>query len=136
MKTSPKILLINPPIYDFSAYDFWLKPLGLLTIASVIRAFTSARLHFIDCLDHGSGASPQAARRKPDGRGPFPKIEIPKPAVFGGVPRRYSRYGITIEEFNARLDSLPVPEAVFLTGTMTYWYPGIQTAVELILRRL
>jgi hypothetical protein len=22
----PRILLINPPIYDFSAYDFWLKP--------------------------------------------------------------------------------------------------------------
>jgi hypothetical protein len=22
----PRILLVNPPIYDFSAYDLWLKP--------------------------------------------------------------------------------------------------------------
>jgi hypothetical protein len=22
----PRILLINPPIYDFSEYDFWVKP--------------------------------------------------------------------------------------------------------------
>ena len=29
----PRILLVNPPIYDFSAYDFWLKPYGLLRVA-------------------------------------------------------------------------------------------------------
>ena len=29
-----KILLVNPPIYDFTAYDFWLKPYDLLSIAS------------------------------------------------------------------------------------------------------
>lgn len=128
MSKRPHILLINPWITDFAAYDFWLKPLGLLSIAAVIRARTTARLHFIDCLDHGS----EAGRRKADGRGPFPKVEIPKPAVFRDVPRRFSRYGISIEEFKARLDRMPVPEAVLLTGTMTYWYPGIQTAVELI----
>jgi len=27
---SKKILLINPWVHDFAAYDFWLKPLGLL----------------------------------------------------------------------------------------------------------
>jgi hypothetical protein len=26
------ILLINPWIYDFAAFDFWTKPLGLLQI--------------------------------------------------------------------------------------------------------
>ncbi len=134
-RSHPDILLVNPWITDFAAYDFWLKPLGLLSIASVVRAYSSARIHFIDCLDHGIDASARAARRKPDGRGPFPKIGIPKPAVYDGVPRRYSRYGIPIEEFKARLDALPVPGAVLLTGTMTYWYPGIQTAVELIRKK-
>ena len=33
----PKILLVNPPIYDFSAYDFWLKPAGLLRVAGFLR---------------------------------------------------------------------------------------------------
>jgi len=131
----PDILLVNPWITDFAAYDFWLKPLGLLSIAAVIRKYSEARLHYIDCLDHESGAGRRALRRKPDGRGPFPKIEIAKPAVFGAVPRRYSRYGISLEEFDARLDALPLPRAVLLTGTMTYWYPGIQTAVERIRRK-
>jgi len=31
------ILLVNPWITDFTAYDFWLKPLGLLSIASILR---------------------------------------------------------------------------------------------------
>jgi hypothetical protein len=33
----PRILLVNPPIYDFSAYDFWLKPYGMLRVAGFLR---------------------------------------------------------------------------------------------------
>ena len=33
------LLLINPWIYDFAAYDLWSKPLGLLYIASFLRKF-------------------------------------------------------------------------------------------------
>ena len=29
-----EILLINPPVHDFTAYDLWLKPLGLLDSAA------------------------------------------------------------------------------------------------------
>lgn len=32
-----KILLINPWIYDFAAYDLWMKPLGLLYIAGFLE---------------------------------------------------------------------------------------------------
>ena len=30
----PHILLVNPWIHDFAAYDFWAKPLGLLTLGA------------------------------------------------------------------------------------------------------
>jgi hypothetical protein len=33
----PRILLVNPPIYDFSAYDFWLKPYGMPRVAGFLR---------------------------------------------------------------------------------------------------
>ena len=36
-KKKIQLLLINPWIYDFTAYDFWSKPLGLLYIASILR---------------------------------------------------------------------------------------------------
>jgi len=45
----PKILLVNPPIYDFSAYDFWLKPYGLLRVAGYLRG--QAQLSLFDYLD-------------------------------------------------------------------------------------
>jgi len=34
---SPHILCVNPWIHDFAAYDFWAKPLGLLSIAGILR---------------------------------------------------------------------------------------------------
>ena len=32
------VLLVNPPIYDFTAFDFWLRPYGLLRVAGRLRA--------------------------------------------------------------------------------------------------
>jgi hypothetical protein len=31
------ILLINPWIYDFAAYDFWIKPMGLMMLGAILR---------------------------------------------------------------------------------------------------
>lgn len=45
----PRILLVNPPIYDFSAYDFWLKPYGLLRVAGFLR--DQADFYLFDYLD-------------------------------------------------------------------------------------
>src|SRR5213594_3000013 len=47
----PRILLVNPSIHDFSAYDFWLKPYGLLQVAGQLRG--KAELHLFDYLDLG-----------------------------------------------------------------------------------
>jgi radical SAM superfamily enzyme YgiQ (UPF0313 family) len=126
------ILLVNPWIYDFTAYDFWLKPLGLLYIASILRENTNCRIHFIDCLDRYHPLLWRKLKTKPDGRGPFPKEEVAKPEVLKNIPRRYSRYGIPVSLFQQELERLPRPETVLLTSSMTYWYPGVQLAIELI----
>lgn len=128
-------LLVNPWIYDFTAYDFWLKPLGLLYAAGLLKRHTSFRLSFIDCLDRRHPLLPKRLKTKPDGRGPFFKEEVPKPAALKDVPRKYSRYGIPVSLFRQELDRVPVPELVLLTCTMTYWYPGVQLAVELVRER-
>ena len=128
------ILLINPWITDFAAYDFWMKPLGLLYAASIIRRFTPHRVSFVDCLDRFHPGLAGRPAGKPDGRGPFPKEEIPKPEVVRGVPRRFSRYGLPIAVFEEELARMPRPDAVLVTSGMTYWYPGIQVAVDLVRR--
>ena len=135
MSPSKNILLINPWIYDFTAYDFWLRPLGLLYIASLLQGHTRFRLHFIDCLNRHHPAFKKKIKTKPDGRGPFLKEEVPKPSVLKEVPRKYSRYGIPIELFLHELEEVPSPDLVLLTCTMTYWYPGVQLVVELIRKK-
>lgn len=135
MKNKPDILLINPWIYDFTAYNFWLSPLGLLYVAALIRRHSNARLHFLDCLRRARPDFGKAAPVKPDGRGPFLKTEVDKPPLLRGIPRKYSRYGIPVPTFRDELGRLPVPAVVLVTGTMTYWYPGVQLAIELVRER-
>jgi len=45
---SPEILLVNPPIFDFTAYDFWLRPYGMLRVAGMMSH--TARLTLFDYL--------------------------------------------------------------------------------------
>jgi radical SAM superfamily enzyme YgiQ (UPF0313 family) len=135
MTSSRNILLVNPWIYDFAAYDFWLKPLGLLTVASILEETGRFRISLVDCLDRTHPGIRRPVKRREDGRGPYPKEEVPKPELLRDVPRRFSRYGIPVEAFEADLESVPRPDAVLVTCTMTYWYPGVQAAVDIIRKR-
>lgn len=127
----PNILLVNPWIYDFAAYDFWAKPMGLLTLAGILR-YHDFNVFYVDCLDRFHPRSSPADPRQRYGRGPYKKQRITKPKILGDVPRYYSRYGILPEWFRESLSALPVPDLVLVTSVMTYWYPGAIEAIRLI----
>ncbi|MDZ7373316.1 MAG: cobalamin-dependent protein [candidate division KSB1 bacterium] len=134
-----RFLLINPWIADFAAYDFWVKPVGLLCLAELLRQ-SGPEVILLDCLDrHDPGwlqwLGRSAARERWDGTGKFHREPIPKPPLLGDVPRRYCRYGWSVEYFRARLAGLARPDAVLVTSHMTYWYPGVQEAVREVRRR-
>ena len=138
---SPRILLINPPIYDFSAYDFWMKPYGLLRVGGLLRG--QADLKLFDYMDRLSplapGSSPQPLspqgrgerkyRHDEWGRGEFHSEIIPSPSVFAGIRRRYRRFGVRSDAFLEFVSAEgPFDIALIQTG-MTYWYPGVQEVV-------
>ncbi len=130
----PKILLVNPWITDFAAYDYWLKPLGILYIAAVLRQ-SGYEVELIDCLDRGDPEllkfqGVQRPKNRPFSTGKFYREIIPKPDLYRGIPRNYARYGLPIELFRGKLKRLPAPVAVLVTSGMTYWYPGVQTAIR------
>lgn len=133
---TPYILLINPCIYDFAAYDLWIKPVGLLCIAQVLKK-NGLNVHLIDCLDIQHPAikqnrlKPPPIRKKTD-QGHFYKKEIPKPAVLQNIKRKYRQYGIHPSFFEHELASLPKPQAVLVTSMMTYWYPGVIETIRWI----
>ncbi|MEW6616497.1 MAG: radical SAM protein [Thermodesulfobacteriota bacterium] len=135
-KKNHDILLINPWIYDFAAFDLWAKPIGLLYIASLLRK-NGYRVHYIDCLDintpdmeNVTGIEP--AKRKGYGTGRFYKENVAKPDCLKGIPKRYSRYGITPVIFLKELKRIPKPGVILVTSMMTYWYPGVFQVIDII----
>lgn len=130
------ILLINPWIYDFAAYDFWLKPVGLLSVGSVLRQF-GYEIDLIDCLDrnHPALEQLQPKKRPREGRfgtGKFFREIVPKPEILAHVPRYFCRYGMPEEIFLQELLRRAKPSAILVTSGMTYWYPGVFRAIELL----
>lgn len=127
---APRILLVNPPIYDFSAYDFWLKPYGLLRVAGLLR--NRADLHLFDYLDRFGPLHPRQGTPRSDswGTGKFHSQLIPKPSILNSIPRRYRRYGIPRDYLKGFLTKQePFDFALIQTG-MTYWYLGVKEVIE------
>lgn len=128
------ILFINPWIYDFSAYDLWYKPLGLLSLASQLR-IQGAVITFIDCLDAFHPAMHdefqiKMAKRNASGEGSYAAERIPKPPPLKTVPRHFHRYGISPRVFQNILKSISRPDLILITSMMTYWYPGLFDTVS------
>src|SRR5205085_3441631 len=98
MGALPRILLLNPAIHDFAAYDFWLKPYGLLSVAGRLRGRAELRLFdYLDRLhpaisnENVQAGSQHHKKLRADewGRGEFFSAPLDKPALFENIPRRY-----------------------------------------------
>ncbi len=133
MSKAPFILLVNPWITDFAAYDLWAKPLGLMLLGALLKE-GGCGTTFVDCLDRrdaltnlSPGVLAGVSRRY--GTGKYPRMRIPKPSVFSGLPRYYYRHGIHPDSFRQRLTGVPRPDLVWVTSSMTYWYGGVKETI-------
>ena len=130
----PRVLLINPPIYEFALYDLFLKPYGLLRIGHWLEnaGYEVSHLNALDYRDELSISQLGAPHRRRDGTGKFFRQEQPYPDNLARIPRKFARYGILKESFLSRLDDLGgEPDLILITSGMTYWYRGVQEAVML-----
>ncbi|MCR4439675.1 MAG: radical SAM protein [bacterium] len=128
------ILLVNPWIHDFAAYDFWARPLGLLYVGSVLRD-AGCTLSLVDCMDRRHPAVAVAVgplRERGDGTGKFFRQPIAKPAVVRHVPRVFCRCGMPVQVFARQLRGLARPNAILVTSGMTYWYTGLAETVSIL----
>lgn len=122
-----RVLLINPYIYDVSAYSFWSAPLGLLYMGSILR-MNGAEVDLLDCLEIDE------SKEKTDGRAPFIKKKVENPQVVGGIRKRYKRYGLSPDDVSRRLGTMEEPDLVMITCIMTYWYLGAKEIIDLVRR--
>ena len=127
------VLLVNPPIYDFSAFDLWARPLGLLYIAATLEKY-GHNVRVFDCLDRLHPAvrdvgGKHGPKRRRFGTGAYFWREAEKPSVYEGVRRIYKRFGLPEEVIRRDLRNGPHPDIIGVTSAMTYWYPGVVEAV-------
>jgi len=139
MAHTPTVLLIQPPVHDFTAFDLFVYPLGLLEAGAAFETAGFCAV-YVDALDRyhpalmERGAGAAAPLKKPtfrrDGCGHFPRRQVRPPAALAGIPRRFHRFGIPEAAFREALAAAPRPDVVAVTCAMTYWYPGAREAVE------
>jgi len=127
---TPTILLVNPPIYDFAAYDFWLKPYGLLSIAGYLRG--KADFVLFDYLDrlHPFVAKQKECESDRWGRGRFYFEIIPNPPCLEAIPRYFRRFGLPRKMFEDFLSKQKPFDFALVQTTMTYWYQGVKEVIE------
>lgn len=134
MKHSSKhFLLINPWIYDTAAYDFWLKPLGLLYIGSILKNY-GYEVSLIDLMNRYDNYFKEnnLIKDRYYGTGKFYYEEVEKPKVIEDIPRKLKRYGIPKDEFIKRLKYYNDVDGILVTSVMTYWYYGVYKTIEVI----
>ncbi len=125
------ILLVNPFIEDFAAYDHFSKPLGLLHLASYLKEHFE--LYFVNAVSRSGGPGTPRIKFNENGTGPFPFYFIDTPNVLKDIPRRFKRYGIAPELFYNELKNVPFnPDFIFVTSGMTYWYTGLAYTIGLL----
>ena len=130
------ILLVNPWIHDFAAYDLWMKPLGLLYLGGILRS-KGYGVSLLDCLEFTSvpedfTAGLKSPGRKEYGSGHFYKEIIPKPEALREIPRLYRRYGIPPKRMERFISRMPRPDVILTTSSMTYWYPGVAETIAFL----
>ncbi|MCM8767662.1 MAG: radical SAM protein [Candidatus Omnitrophica bacterium] len=127
-----KALFVNPPIYDFSAFDLWSKPFGFLKIMDLFRK-NKFEIFYFDFMDRNHKFYNNLKLKKGKfGCGRYFYKEEEKPEIYRNIPRKYKRFGLPIEIFIEFLKDIGSLEFIFITTGMTYWILGVREVIEII----
>lgn len=130
MQKGPKVIAINPAVFDLTAYGLWFRPIGLLYICTFLKKY-GYNVHLIDCMYRWD---PNMLRHQHIRKPPTDKYALgriyheptirPKLLEFSSLP--YRRYGLPLEYIKKKIHNIGKPKAFLVTTTMTYHYPGAQ----------
>ena len=118
-----KVLLINPPIYDFKCYDEWMYPLGLYFISTILKKM-NVKIYYINVLNRFNPKL-RYFKNKQFGTGEYNNTIVTKPYLYEIIPRHYKRYGYPTILFEEELNQIPNLDLIMITSYMTYWYQGV-----------
>jgi hypothetical protein len=119
-------LVINPWATDFKLYDEWMHPVGLYFLISFLK-HNDIDVRYFNCLERTGDA-----KSKKFGTGDFQHCDLPKPAIYRSIKRKYKRYGRPVDELKSFLRNHPSPAAIFVGSAMTYWMDGLDQTIDII----
>ena len=125
-----KALFINPPVYDFSTFDLWNKPYGLLFIIDLFVK-NGWDVFYFDFMDRNHRFYDGKKKEKKYGCGKYYHQVVDKPDIFKDVPRKYKRFGLPDEIFIEFIHKIGKVDCVLLTSGMTYWYIGVRQTIKI-----
>lgn len=128
-----KILAVNPWVYDFTYYDLYAKPYGLLMLATLLKR-EGHHIDFIDLCFAENYDVRFAGKRKKDGTAGFYKEEVTQPPAYSIINRRYFRFGLPPSFADKLLQNIEKPDIILVASIMTYWYLGVKETVALLKR--
>lgn len=126
-----RILAVNPWVYDFTYYDLYAKPYGLMLLATQLSKM-GHHINFVDLCWTEAYDPRFAQKRKKDGTGAFYREEIELPMPYRVFKRRYYRFGLPPHYAKMLFLELEKPDLILVTSGMTYWYLGVKDTIEFI----
>jgi radical SAM superfamily enzyme YgiQ (UPF0313 family) len=148
-----RALLVQPPVYDTQYYPEWSMPSGLLKVASWLRGL-GYNLRLIDCLYPNRDREVKQEIRKvvqvcstlewdlPTYR-EMTKEQFGRSTIVLPPHHRYKfEFGMSLRELEAYLrkpqpeffeeDSEWIPDEIWITSIMTYWWESTRDTVLLM----
>ncbi|MCX8058839.1 MAG: radical SAM protein [Spirochaetes bacterium] len=134
--TNNRILLFNPPVNDFSQYDLFSKPYGMLKLAKLLEIL-NIDFVFIDCLDKNLKYFNNRdlyikGKTKEDGTGKFYKYEIELPEVLKVTGKKYFRFGLSNEDMTDLLYNNDEFGYIFVNINFSFHYNIIYEIVPIL----
>lgn len=116
----PRILLVNPPLYDLRLdWAQWHQPCGLLQVGSLLRS-KGNDVRFIDCLQSLKGNRIQRS-----------KLDT---ITLESVGLQRWHFGLSWDQIEKRIEELREekwsPDAIYVTSLMTFWWQGARDLIE------
>jgi radical SAM superfamily enzyme YgiQ (UPF0313 family) len=150
-----KALLIQPPIYDTQYYAEWSMPSGLLKVSTWLKEDLNYEVRLVDCLyQDATGHVKQEVRRVVqvcstlewglEEYRAYMKERFGRATVELPAQHRYKyEFGLTLRELRTHLeqqreqdirahDRAWVPDEVWITSIMTYWWESTRDCVLLV----
>ncbi|MGB9642246.1 MAG: B12-binding domain-containing radical SAM protein [Candidatus Ratteibacteria bacterium] len=123
-------VFINPPVYDFSAFDLWSKPYGLLFIVDLFVK-NNWDIYYFDFMDRNHPFYQDRKKDKRFGCGNYFSQIVEKPSIYVNIPRKYKRFGLPQNIFLEFLEGIKDVDVILISCGMTYWYKGVQEIVNI-----